>query len=214
MMFPRSIASIVHEVFAAATATLIALSASGCGGGGGASTSARMYTLRLPDAPAPAPASSKLIIGVENFSAVTPLNDQRILKYASPTQIEYYDEDHWVSEPTTMIPELAAHYLERMGIARQAGLLPWVESMDYVLQGQILNFEEVENGGQREARVALELTLLRFPKREVVWTGTFRARQPVAGNNVPATVEALSLATQNVLKDGFTQLAESLHRQP
>jgi ABC-type uncharacterized transport system auxiliary subunit len=173
-----------------------------------------MYTLRLPDPPAAPPPSSKLTIGVEHFSAVTPLNDRRILKYESPTQVRYYDADHWVSEPTTMIAELAAHYLERMGIARQASLLPWVESMDYVLQGQILNFEEVENGGQREARVTLELTLLRFPKREIAWTGTFRAQQPVAGDNVPAAVEALSLATQAVLKSGFEDLAENLKHHP
>lgn len=191
---------------------LIALSALGCGGG--ASTSARMYTLRFPEPHSPAPASSNLTIGVEHFSAAAPLNDQRILTYESPTQVRYYDDDRWVSEPTNMIPELAARYLERMGIARQASVLPWVESMDYVLQGQILNFEEVENAGQHEARVALELTLLRFPKREAVWTGTFRARQPVVGNNVPAAVEALSLATQAVLKSGFEDLAENLKHHP
>ena len=212
MMFPRSILSIVREIFVAAIATLIALSALGCGGG--ADSRARMYTLRLPDPPASPPPSSNLTIGVEHFSAVTPLNDQRILRYESPTQVKYYDEDHWVSEPTTMIPEFAAHYLERMGIARQASLLPWVESMDYVLQGQILNFEEVHDGSQHEARVALELTLLRFPKREAVWTGTFRARQPIAGNNAPAAVEALSLATQAALKSGFEDLAENLKPHP
>jgi len=184
----------------------------GCGGG--SLTGGRTYTLRLPDSPPPAGAASNLVIGVEQFSAVAPLNDWRILKYESPTQLKYYEEDQWVSQPTTMIPELAARYLERMGIARQAGVLPWVEKMDYVLQGQILSFEEVDIEDQHAARVAIELTLLRFPKREVVWTGTFRAQQTVAGDNVPATVEALSVATQNVLKDGFTQLAENLRHQP
>jgi ABC-type uncharacterized transport system auxiliary subunit len=173
-----------------------------------------MYTLRLPDPPAAPPPSSKLTIGVELFSAVTPLNDRRILKYESPTQVRYYDNDHWVSEPTTMIAEFAARYLERMGIARHASLLPWVESMDYVLQGEIQHFEEVENGSQREAHVTLELTLLGFPKRELAWSGTFRARQPVPADNVPAAVEALSLATQSALKTGFEDMAEKLKHHP
>ena len=209
MRFPRSIISITRAAWPAA---VIALTAFGCGGG--AAARARMYTLRLPEPPPVSAPASKLTIGVETFSAVTPLNDSRILKYESPTQLKYYQEDRWVSEPTTMIPEFAARYLERMGIARQAGLLPWVESMDYILQGQILNFEEVASGESHEARVALELTLLRFPNREVVWSGTFRARHTVASSTAPAAVEALSVATQDALKEGFGQLAESLQRQP
>ena len=193
-------------------AIVIGVAAWNCGGGTG--PGGRVHTLRIPDPPAAAAPTSKLVIGVEHFSAMTPLNDWRILKYESPTQLKYYDEDRWVSEPTTMIPELAAQFLERMGIARQAGLLPWVEKMDYVLQGQVLSFEEIRNGDQHAARVAIELTLLRFPKRELVWTGTFRAQQPVAGDDIPAAVEALSLATHEVLRSGFTDLAQNLKQQP
>ena len=170
--------------------------------------------MTLPDPPSSRPADSQLIIGVESFSAAAPLNDWRILKYESPTQLKYYEEDHWVSQPSTMIPELAARTLERMGIAKQAGVLPYVEKMDYILQGQILRFEEFESGDQHEARVALKLTLVRFPNREVVWTGTFRSEQPVTGGNVTSAVDALSVATQHVLKEGLTQLAESLASQP
>jgi ABC-type uncharacterized transport system auxiliary subunit len=211
-MLPRPTASISRTVLRFSMAIVIGVAAWNCGGGTG--PGGRVHTLRIPDPPAAAAPTSKLVIGVEHFSAVTPLNDWRILKYESPTQLKYYDEDRWVSEPTTMIPELAAQFLERMGIARQAGLLPWVEKMDYVLQGQVLSFEEIRNGDQHAARVAIELTLLRFPKRELVWTGTFRAQQPVAGDDIPAAVEALSLATHEVLRSGFTDLAQNLKQQP
>ena len=206
----RAYNSTLRFALASVAMALIFVVMPGCGGG--ASTTARMYTLRLPDPPATPVKSSTLTIGVEHFSAVTPLNDARILKYESPTQLKYYNEDHWVSEPTTMVSEFAARYLERKGIAQQASLLPWIEKMDYVLQGQILNFEEVVTGDQREARVALELTLLRFPNREVVWTGTFRARRSFDESSVPAAVEALSVATQDALQEGFTQLAGNLPR--
>lgn len=212
-MFPRPGPSIARAICGISAAILLGSAASSCGGGSDG-TSGRMHALRIPDPPPAAPSASSLVIGVEHFSAVTPLNDLRILKYESPTQLKYYDEDRWVSEPTTMIPEFAAQILEQMGIARQASVLPWVENIDYVLQGQILSFEEFENGNQREARVAIELTLLRFPKREVVWTGTFRAQQAVAADNVPAAVESLSLATQEVLKSGFEDLAKNLKLQP
>jgi ABC-type uncharacterized transport system auxiliary subunit len=169
-----------------------------------------MYTLKLPEPPPlPMPPPS-IVIGVEHFSAVTPLNDSRILKYESATQLRYYDEDRWVSDPATLLPEQAARYLERMGIARQASVLPWVDRMDYVLQGQILNFEEFDSGEQREARVEVALTLVRFPGREIVWNGTFRSRQPVTDDNVPAVVDALSAATDQVLKEGLTALSAQL----
>jgi ABC-type uncharacterized transport system auxiliary subunit len=171
-----------------------------------------MYTLKVPEPPQVPASPSTIVIGVEHFSAVAPIDDSRILRYESPTQLKYYDEDRWVSEPTTMIPELSARYLERMGIAHQARVLPWVESMDYILQGQILSFEEVVSGERREARVALELTLLRFPARQVVWDGTFRSLQPVSGDGVSAVVDALSAATHQVLKEGLTALSAQLPR--
>ncbi len=177
---------------------------------GGAPTSARLYTLKVPDAPRATSSAAAVVIGVEHFSADTPILDRRILRYDSPTQLKYYDEDRWVSDPTTLIPELAARILEQMGIARQARVFPWVESMDYVLQGQIVNFEEVVSGDEHEARVGLELTLRRFPGREMVWSGIFRAQQPVADDNIEAVVDALSAATDQVLKEAFTQLAKSL----
>lgn len=189
---------------------LAAVLGPGCGGGG--PTSARMYTLKVPEPPQVPASPSTIVIGVEHFSAVAPIDDSRILRYESPTQLKYYDEDRWVSEPTTMIPELSARYLERMGIAHQARVLPWVESMDYILQGQILSFEEVVSGERREARVALELTLLRFPARQVVWDGTFRSLQPVSGDGVSAVVDALSAATHQVLKEGLTALSAQLPR--
>lgn len=175
----------------------------------GAATSARMYTLKLSPPP-PISRQHAVVIGVEHFSADTPINDTRILRYDSPTQLTYYDDDRWVSDPATMIPELAARLLEQMGIAREARIFPWVESMDYVLQGQILNFEEVVTGDQHEARVAMELTLRKFPDRELVWSGTFRSRKTATDDSVNAVVNALSTATDQVLTEAFTELAKSL----
>jgi len=172
-----------------------------------------MYTLNLPPPPSPHTIGSQPVIGVEHFSAVTPLNDWRILKYESPTQLKYYDDDHWISQPGTMVPEMAARYLEGMGIARQAGVLPYMEKMDYILQGHIMNFEEFEDRDQHQARVALELTLVRFPNREVIWTGTFRSDQPITGGGVDYAVKALSLATKDVLTNGLSDLAKNLARE-
>jgi ABC-type uncharacterized transport system auxiliary subunit len=167
----------------------------------------------VPEPPSATPEALVRVIGVEHFSATTLLQDWRILRYPSPTQLEYYDDDRWVSEPSTMVAEVAAQLLERMGIARQARVLPWVDQMDYVLQGQILNFEEVDAESEHVGRVAIELTLLSFPKREGVWNGTFRAQKPITSDGVTAAVEALSAATHEVLKQGFENLALHLKQK-
>jgi ABC-type uncharacterized transport system auxiliary subunit len=193
------------QCFCAAAVVFFALAALSCGGG--SSNPSRIHVLRVPEPPSATPEALVRVIGVEHFSATTPLQDWRILRYPSPTQLEYYDDDRWVSEPSTMVAEVAAQMLERMGIARQARVLPWVDQMDYLLQGQILNFEEVDAESEHVGRVAIELSLLSFPKREVVWSGTFRAQKPIASDGVTAAVEALSAATHEVLKQGFENLA-------
>jgi ABC-type uncharacterized transport system auxiliary subunit len=178
---------------------------------GGAAT-ARSYTLHIP---APPPATEKplpVTLGVERFQAVDALADRRILCYESSIQVKYYEQDLWNSDPAQLLTELTFRYLAQTRLVERVRMLPWAQRVDYVVQGRILNFEELDSGQEPQARVALVLTLARYPSRETLWSGTFRAEEPVEGGGVPALVEALSAATDKVLKQGVAQLLAELSR--
>jgi ABC-type uncharacterized transport system auxiliary subunit len=197
---------VVRLGVASVAATLLALASSSCGGG----PSSRMYTLRVPQPPRPAGTPLTIAIGVEQFHAVDPLNDRRVLRYETATELKYYEDDYWVSAPGTLMSELTARYLARMHIVRQVVMVPWNQTIDYTVGGRLLNFEEVDSDHGRQARVALELVLANSPDHQVVWSGTFRAEEPIRKGGIRGLIEALNIAADKVLREGSEQISAHL----
>jgi ABC-type uncharacterized transport system auxiliary subunit len=169
-----------------------------------------MYTLRVPQPPSPAGTPLPIVLGVEQFHSVDPLNDSRILRYVTSTQLKYYEDDYWISDPATLMSELTARYLSRMNIVRQVVMVPWTQAIDYAIGGQVLDFEEVDTDRGRQARVALEVTLANSPEHQVVWSGTFRAEEPVRKGGVSGLVEAMNAAADKVLREASEQISAHL----
>jgi ABC-type uncharacterized transport system auxiliary subunit len=194
-------------VMLAAVSLALAMNLS-CGG----AANGRLYTLHLPAPPAATGKPLPFSLGVEQFQAMDALADQRILRYETPIQVKYYEQDRWISEPAQLFTELTFRYLARAQRVKRVRMLPWAQRADYVVQGRVLNFEEVDSDRKRLARVALMLTLARYPTREVLWTNTFRDEEPVKGEGARALVEALSVGSDKVLKQGVAQLLAQLSR--
>jgi ABC-type uncharacterized transport system auxiliary subunit len=199
-------ASVVRLGVASVAAMLVALASLSCGRG----ASSSMYTLRVPQPPAAAGGPLPIALGVEQFHAVDPLNDRRILRYESSTELKYYEDDYWVSDPATLMSELTARYLARMHIVKQVVMVPWSQTIDYTIGGRVLDFEEIDSNRGRQARVALELTVANSPDHEVVWSGTFRAEEPVSGGGVRGLVEAMSAAADKVLREASEEISAHL----
>ena len=193
---------------AAAFGVLAALVSASCGG----LPRTHYYTLRMLPLPPAHDPKTTFVLGVERFRASEALRGDRIVYYESPTQLNFYEYHRWSAVPATMLSEQAARQLESMGLFAQIRLLPSREPVDYILQGHLLNFEEVDYEGGK-GRAALQLKLVRARDHKVVWSVMRQAERPIQGKGVPGVVSALNDSADQLLREALAALAAEVERE-
>jgi len=170
----------------------------------GHAPSLRYYTLRMSAPPAegdPARRRTSFVLGVEPFRGTEILRDDRILYYESPTQLGFYQQHRWVTDPAEMLQELTRRRLEQTGVFARVQSAPLREPVDYVLKGRMLSLEEIDYQGAVKGRVGLDLTLLRSRDRKVVWSARRQVETPVREAGVVGVVNALDDAVNRILEE-------------
>jgi len=164
------------------------------------------YTLRTPPPPAASDPNTNFVLGVDRFRAPEMLRDDRIVYYESPTQMNFYQYHRWGSDPASMLSELAAHWLDGLGVFSQVRMLPLREPVDYILRGRLFNFEEVDYEGGGKARVSLELTLMRSRDRQGVWSMRRQVEVPINETGITGVVNAVNAASFQLLREAIPGL--------
>jgi ABC-type uncharacterized transport system auxiliary subunit len=174
------------------------------------------YTLRVPPPPAAHDPKTPAIVGVERFRAADVLRDDRIVYYASPTELNFYQYHRWSEDPATMLTEVTARRLEQSGAFTAVRLLPTREPVDYLLRGRLMDFEEVDSAAGVKARVGLEMMLIRVRDHKILWSDTRQEESAAEGKGVPAVVQAVNSASERLLGGalpGLVQKVEEDSRQ-
>lgn len=159
------------------------------------------YTLRVPAAPAAHDPKAAAVLGVERLNAPDVLRNDRILYYESPTQLNFYENHRWSSDPSSMVRDSLVSQLSQAGVFSEVRLLSARDPVDYLLRGRLLNFEEVDYEGGAKGRVRLELTLVCVRDHKVLWSDARQAQVPAQGKEVAGVVEAVNAATEQVLQE-------------
>ncbi len=184
-----------------------------CAACGGSVPKTNYYTLQMPPPPPPVnDPKTNFTVAIERFRAGEMLRNDRIVYYESPTELNFYDYHRWSADPGIMLAQLVARDLEDMALFAQVQLGPVRELVDYVLRGRIFNFEEVDYEGGAKGRVGFELTLFRTVDRKVVWSANRQIERAAQKPGLEGVVNALSDASQTLLRDMLPGLAAEVER--
>lgn len=116
-------------------------------------------------------------------------------------EIRYREENRWVEPP----PELAFSAVEKM--IRTSGLFkPGENDPEWTLEGRVLAFDEVQEGGATSAECTLQFELFRRRGAEKIWAQTFSARVPIAEAKLP---ESMSRALHDIGEQMIAALQEA-----
>ena len=177
--------------------TLVAVSAAGCG----SVRYPRTYVLDLDRSTVPSPTRTAPLgaLAVRDFVCPDYLCDGRIVYRPTRTEVGYYEHHRWAMTVRRMITDSIA------GRIRARGAFAAVESSQntpgakYMLTGAIERLEEVDDGHNVQAIVALSAQLLDIPAHTTVWRHSEIASEPVMKRDVPGVVSSLSAATQRAI---------------
>jgi ABC-type uncharacterized transport system auxiliary subunit len=174
----------------------------GCGGG----RPIAFYTLRMPPPPPAAARVFPISLLVGRIDAPEILQDEPIVYRTGPNEIGTYAYHDWIEPPTRMVKEMLIRGLRDSGEYRSVADLGSEARGQFLLQGRLYDFEEVDTP-QVTALVTMEFHLFDRRSRTQVWKSYYSRREPVQGKEIPEVVAALN----RDLSQGLSQIIEGLN---
>ena len=182
----------------------VLLAAAGLGACGGGHP-IRYYTVELPPAPQPSTDVYPVALLIGRIGAPEILQDEPIAYRSGPNEIGTYDYHHWVEPPARMVKLLLTRQLRASGKYESVAELGSSAQGEFVLQGRLDDFEEVD-AGSTGALVTMEFELFDRKTGRALWTHFYSHTEPVPGKEISDVVSALD---HNLLR-GLAEVASGL----
>jgi ABC-type uncharacterized transport system auxiliary subunit len=133
------------------------------------------------------------------------LQEDGILYRSGPNEIGTYNYHRWAEPPVRMVRVALVRTLRASGKYRSVAELGSSAQGDYILQGRLYAFEEVDSENIA-ARVSMEFELIDRTTRKTVWTHFYSRTTPAQGKEIADVVAALD----HNLAQGLTEIASGL----
>lgn len=177
----------MRQMIAIVVAALGAMTLSGCGGG----RPIRYYTVELPVAPEQPAGGHPYTLLIGHIGSPEILREEPIAYRSGKNEIGVYEYHLWAEPPVQMLRVELVRMLRSSGKYRSVTELGSSGLGDYVLQGRLYDFEEVDSGGSMAALVSMEFDLVDDHSRKTVWTHFYSHSEPVQGTEITDVVSAL-----------------------
>jgi len=174
----------------------------GCGGG----RPIQYYTLRLPAAPSPTTSTHPVSLLIGRIGAPEVLQDEPIVYRSGPNEIGAYQYHYWDEPPVRMTRVMLIRTLRASGKYQSVTQLGSLAEGEFVLQGRLDDFEEVDSGDTIAALVSMEFEMFDRKTHRTVWTHSYSRSDPVQARQIAEVVAALN---RNLMQ-GLTEIESSL----
>jgi cholesterol transport system auxiliary component len=172
---------------------------SSCGLGGGLPP--RQFTLTPVTNFSRALPLVKWSLVVDEPTAARQIDTSRIALMNGPFRVEYYADVEWTDTAPAMVQLLLMQSFQNTG--RLPVVAPTRQTLvtDFLLLSNLRKFQ-VENdaSGTPQATVALEVTLLRMPRRTPVATARFEKATPVTSKSTETVTAAFDSSLSDVMR--------------
>jgi ABC-type uncharacterized transport system auxiliary subunit len=169
--------------------------------------------MAVPHTPAAAPHSVAHRIAVQRFRADQVFTDNRILFRHDHNQVSHYEYHRWASPPQELVTNSFIHCLKDSGSYAKISAYKEGPDADFILQGRIHHFEEVDRGKEVLAAVELEVELVNGKTRRSVWRSKAECSKPLATRDLAGVTQGIHACLEEtagkLLGEIQTQVAKS-----
>lgn len=139
-----------------------------------------------------------------------PMRSGRAILYGNrdrPLQLKRYHYEFWVDQPPRMVHQVLVSWLRASGVADSVADGDDL-SASWRLSAQLLKFEEIrDSSGVAQVEVAMQFSLSSASSNQPLWTRDYARRQPVGGEQMYATAQAMQAALTGLFADLQADLA-------
>jgi ABC-type uncharacterized transport system auxiliary subunit len=170
----------------------------------------KFYRIEIPAPVSTAPASdapSDVTLQVGNIDSPPIMRDGRILYAVGAHEMGTYEYHRWVETPDRIVQDSLLRLLRASGRYSSVDGQRSNVKADYVVQGKIYEFSEVDAQDIR-TRVSLEIELRDSKSGRTVWSRTYTHDEPVEGKEMPDVVDSLD----RNLRQGLSEIVSGIDR--
>jgi cholesterol transport system auxiliary component len=175
---------------------LAAMAVGSCGSG----RPITYYTVDVPPAPAPSTSVYPITLLIGHIGAPGILMDQPIAYRSGQNEIGTYRYHLWDEPPVQILKTSLLRRLRASGKYESVAELGSSAEGEYVLQGRLYDFEEVDTGSMA-GLVSMEFELYDRKDHKLVWSRFYSHTEPVQGKNISDVVSAIDLNLTQGLSD-------------
>lgn len=180
-----------------ATAILLAMAACLAGTGCVSTKPVHYYTLEAPAPPGNQANPNGLVLLVGAVETPEELQDGRIRYRTGSNEAGAYEYHRWIERPGSMVRAALIGALRDSGKYRYVLEAGSASSGDYLLQGTLGEFDEVDQSAI-QTKISLYVELVDRKTNQVVWDRTVERTEPVSAKTVDDVVQSLNRNLQHV----------------
>jgi ABC-type uncharacterized transport system auxiliary subunit len=178
---------------------------SGCGLGERQIYLVRQYILEYPPPMVEGIVQTDDLIKVERFSVVRAFNTTAMLYRDGPYTLNSDPYNRWRANPGEMVPDYLVRDLRKVKLFRAVYSYHDIVQTRYVLQGEVEDFLEVDEGGSSKAVLKINVTFLDLAKKElpqqVIFQKNYRAEDPLSEKTAAGLAQAMSRAMEKISRE-------------
>jgi ABC-type uncharacterized transport system auxiliary subunit len=139
-------------------------------------------------------------IKVERFSEVSAFSTSAMIYRPEPFKLEAYQYHRWRVHPADLVTDFVVRDLKKAALFRAVFSYPDQQDGRFILEGGVEEFLETDEKNQREALLALSITLLDSSAREIpnriLFQKRYRFLIPIEENTPRGLAKGMSQAMQ------------------
>jgi len=150
-----------------------------------------------------------LVIAVRTLAAAPRYRD-RVLYRRGELAAGYHENDRWIEPPAELVTAVLRRAIEATGAARIVADDRLVRRPDFVLDGRLARFDEVQGRDAWTAECEIELLLKQAEDTVILLAERFAARREARAKSTAAFAEAMNAAVTDATAKAADALAKAL----
>jgi ABC-type uncharacterized transport system auxiliary subunit len=148
-----------------------------------------------------APQTWPVVLAIGQFEAEPPYQQDKIVYRKSPYEVNFYEYRKWLRSTEQIVSDQIVAIIRATHRFKRVHTQPFEVAADYILQGQILMFDQWQNNSTPLVKVKLSYRLLTAADEQVVWSEVLTTTATAASLDMVETIKGFETALQtNVLQ--------------
>jgi ABC-type uncharacterized transport system auxiliary subunit len=136
--------------------------------------------------------------------------DIKMLHRDESGKITYGEYDRWIETPTEMVTRLLIRALSESNTFGHVGPARSLRSADYIVDGDILAFDSVSEGGGARAEFVVRLEVRHIDDSRVLWSDTIETSVKMHADTGASLAAAMSEAVRTALAGAVEKISGSV----